>query len=82
MITEKLDTPFGYFEVLRNGKNIEFSIEEGTYNTFYLDGNVPVHPDGCYMVNIKTVNMKPGDVVIARYSMPGHWSMTVGMSIP
>lgn len=71
MITEKFETPFGYFEVLHNGKNIEFSIEKETYNTFYLNGDVPVHPDGCYMVHIETVNMKPGDVIVARYSVSG-----------
>ena len=71
MVTEKFDTPFGYFEVLRNGQNIKFSVEEGTYNTFYLEGDIPVHPDGCYMVKIETADMNPGDVIIARYSTPG-----------
>lgn len=71
MIVEKLETPFGYFEVLHNGKRIEFSVTEGTYNTIHLGGDTPVSPDGCYSVNIETLNMKPGDVIIGRYSVSG-----------
>ena len=71
MVTKKFQTPFGYFEVLYNGQNIEFSIEAGTYNTFYVDEKTPVHPDGCYMVRIETADMNPGDVVLARYSVSG-----------
>lgn len=71
MGTRQFETPFGFFEVLLNGENIEFSVEEGTYNTFYSDDDIPLHPDGCYIARIETINMKPGDIIVARYSAPG-----------
>lgn len=71
MNMKMLETPFGYFEVLMNGNNIPFSVGKGTYNTFYLDDNTPVHPDACYIARIETVNMKPGDTIEARYSVSG-----------
>lgn len=71
MITKRLITPFGYFEVLHNGKSIEFSVEESTYDTYYLEDDTMVHPEGCYDAFIDIVNMKVGDVIIARYSEPG-----------
>lgn len=71
MLSRKFETPFGFFEVLHNGQSIDFSVEEGTYNTMYLEDDVSAQPDGCYAVKIETAGMKPGDVVIARYSTPG-----------
>lgn len=71
MVTEQFETPFGYFEVLRNGKPIAFSVDESNYNTFYLNGELPVHPDGCYTISIPTAGMSKGDVIIARCSVRG-----------
>ena len=71
MTARKLITPFGYFEVLHNGRNIYFSVEEGINNLYYTDDGIPAHADGCYTVRVETIRMNPRDVITARFSQSG-----------
>ena len=60
------DTPAGKFFILLNGEPIEFCVEPGTYNTFYIDEK-ELHPLGCYEVSLDISSLSAGDVVIFAY---------------
>jgi hypothetical protein len=66
MIVTRFATPFGAFEVLRNGRCVGFSIVESDRNV-YCVGDTPLHADGCYVARISMTDMRPGDRVVARY---------------
>ena len=66
MMTARFATPLGDFEMLRNGRNVEYAIACGTADTYYRDGT-PLHPDGCYVARVSTLGMRPGDTVVACF---------------
>ncbi|WP_256310487.1 hypothetical protein [Tissierella carlieri] len=63
----ELETPAGLFRVLLNEEAIEFEVNEGTYNTYYHNDDIPLHPQGCLEVTIDTCNFKIGDLIICEY---------------
>lgn len=50
MLVDRFKTPVGYFKVYKNSELCTFSIEESTYNTYWLNGDIPAHPEGCYKI--------------------------------
>lgn len=52
MIVDKFETPVGFFRVYKNSEIYYFFIEESTQNTFWLNENKAVHPEGCYKISL------------------------------
>lgn len=52
MIVDKFKTPVGFFRVHNNFEICCFFIEESTYNTFWLNNNKAVHPEGYYKISL------------------------------
>lgn len=68
METEQFDTPFGFIEVLCNGKRRSFRVEENDYNIYSLDDGTEISPEGCYTLHIDISDNKKGDVIVVQYS--------------
>ena len=62
IITEQFDTPFGYLEVLRNGKRMPFEIYKSKYQSENINGE-DVSAEGCYDIFIDYEGMKKGDEI-------------------
>ncbi|OBR92682.1 hypothetical protein CLRAG_23880 [Clostridium ragsdalei P11] len=63
MIVDKFETPAGSFKVYKNSKICPFSIEESAYNTFWLNGNKTLHPEGCYKISLDLTLFSVGDII-------------------
>ena len=63
MILEKFETPIGFFKVYKNNEIYSFDIEESTYNTFWLNENKPVNPEGCYKISLDLISFSVGDII-------------------
>ena len=67
IISDRYGTPFGYIEVLRNGKTIPFEISRSVFDTESFDEEV-ITIEGCYDIFIDYDDLKKGDEVLVRYS--------------
>ncbi|NFT08787.1 MULTISPECIES: hypothetical protein [Clostridium] len=63
MIVDKFKTPIGFFRVYKNSKICSLNIEEGTYNTFWLNENKPLHSEGCYKISLDLTLFSVGDMI-------------------
>ena len=63
MITDKFITPVGTFKVYKNSVICSFSIEESDYNTFWLNDDTAVHPEGCYKITMDLLSYSVGDLI-------------------
>lgn len=64
MIVDKFETPVGLFRVYKNSKICSFDIKDNDYNTFWLDENKPIHPEGCYKVSLDLALFSMGDIIL------------------
>lgn|GEM_PF-3791417 len=64
MIVNKFKTPVGFLRVYKNSEICSFNVEEGTYNTFWLDQDKPIHPEGCYKITLDLALFSVGDVIL------------------
>ncbi|GAA0084869.1 hypothetical protein UT300007_13080 [Clostridium sp. CTA-7] len=63
MIVDKFETPVGLFRVYKNSEICFFFIEEGTYNTYWMNDNKAVHPEGCYKILLDLNSFSLGDII-------------------
>ncbi|GAA0078916.1 hypothetical protein UT300005_32950 [Clostridium sp. CTA-5] len=63
MIVNKFEVPIGFFRVYKNSEICSFNIEEGTYNTFWMNENKPVHSEGCYKISLDLTLFSIGDMI-------------------
>lgn len=63
MIVDNLITPVGSFRVFKNSDICSFSAEESDYNTFWLNDNRAVHPEGCYTIALDLISFTVGDII-------------------
>lgn len=63
MIVDKFETPVGFFRVYKNSEIYSFYIEENTYNTFWVNENKPVNPEGCYKIFLDSTLFSVGDMI-------------------
>lgn len=68
MIVDKLITPVGPFRVFKNSDTCFFSVEESDYNTFWLNDNSAVYPEGCYKITIDLISFSVGDKITCELS--------------
>jgi len=66
MIVDKLITPVGVFRVFRNTEICSFFVEESNYNTFWLNDNSTVHPEGCYKISLDLISFSVSDIIICE----------------
>lgn len=66
MIVDKFETPVGVFRVYKNSEVCSFIVEKGKYNTFWLEDNIEVHPEGCYKILIDLINFLKGDTILCE----------------
>lgn len=66
MVVDKFETPVGYFRVYKNSETYSFLIEESTYNTFWINENKSVHPEGCYKISIDLNLFSIGDKILCE----------------
>ncbi|MDD5987849.1 MAG: hypothetical protein PUC26_08630 [Eubacteriales bacterium] len=67
----KLETPFGTLEVLRNGEAKDYRIKENDNNLFVpseeeIDAE-PMHPEGCVTIVIDISKCEADDQIIVRF---------------
>jgi hypothetical protein len=63
MIVDNLITPVGSFRVFKNSDICSFSVEESDYNTFWLNDNRAVHPEGCFKIVLDLISFTVGDQI-------------------
>lgn len=63
MIVDKFKTPVGYFRVYKNSEVCSFFVEESTYNTYWLNGDIKAHPEGCYKIVLDLINFSVWDII-------------------
>lgn len=63
MILDKFKTPIGYFKVYRNSEISSFLMEESTNNTYWLNGDIAVQPQGCYKIILDLATFSVGDII-------------------
>jgi len=66
MIIDKFKTPVGHFKVYKNSEKSSFFIQESTNNKYWLNGDIRVHPQGCYKIIVDLINFTVGDIIICE----------------
>lgn len=63
MLVDRFKTPVGNFKVYRNFETSTFSIDQNQYNTYWLNGDIGVYPEGCYKIILDLINFSVGDII-------------------
>lgn len=63
MILDKLKTPVGYFKIYRNSEICPFLMQKSINNTYWLNGDIAAHPQGCYKIILDLATFSVGDII-------------------
>ena len=61
MTTSRLELPFGYIQLLLNGKPIEFEYEKSEYVSYWDENDIEIKPLGAISISIYTDNYNVND---------------------